>query len=155
MVGTAALAGCVCSSLSGRNKCPHCQCILTGDSTYRPQCFPLPRGVVSYYRQGYPYGARKPGAFFSNRAPNEPMRMRMLLNFLENRGISQITTTQTRTSPADGSTGTTRPDYVGVGIGPAARLGFVQKIYKKTQFCAHGPYWTTPSRAGWDLTKPT
>ena len=28
--------------------------------------------------------------------------------------------------------GTTGPDYMGIGMGPRARPGFVQKLYKKT-----------------------
>ena len=44
---------------------------------------------------------------------------------------SEITPTQARTSPGDGSMGTTDPGYVGVGMGPGARLGFVRMLLKK------------------------
>jgi len=45
--------------------------------------------------------------------------------------LSQITTTQHRASPGDGSMGTTDPGYGGVGMGPGPRLGFVRKVSKK------------------------
>ena len=54
------------------------------------------------------------------------------MNFMQNQYKSQITTTQASASPGDGSMGTTDPDYVGIGMGPRARLRFVRKLYKKT-----------------------
>ena len=44
---------------------------------------------------------------------------------------SEITTTQGRASPGDGSMGTTDPNYGGVGIGPGARRGFARKLLNK------------------------
>ena len=44
---------------------------------------------------------------------------------------SEITPTQPRASPGDGSMGTTDPDYGGVGMGPGARLGFARYLLKK------------------------
>ena len=56
----------------------------------------------------------------------------ILLKFMQNRYKSQITTTQASASPGDSSTGTTGPGYMGIGMGPRARPGFVRKLYKKT-----------------------
>ena len=56
----------------------------------------------------------------------------ILLKFMQNPYKSQITTTQASASPGDSSMGTTGPDYMGIGMGPRARLGFVRKLYKKT-----------------------
>ena len=52
----------------------------------------------------------------------------ILLNSIQNQCTSQITTTQASASPGDGSMGATDPDYVGIGMGPRARLGFVRKF---------------------------
>ena len=51
---------------------------------------------------------------------------------MQNQYKSQITTTQASASPGDSSMGTTGPDYMGIGMGPRARPGFVRKLYKKT-----------------------
>ena len=56
----------------------------------------------------------------------------ILLKFMQNQYKSQITTTQASASPGDSSMGTTGPDYMGIGMGPRARPGFVRKLYKKT-----------------------
>ncbi len=56
----------------------------------------------------------------------------ILLKFMQNQCKSQITTTQASASPGDSSMGTTGPDYMGIGMGPTARPGFVRKLYKKT-----------------------
>ena len=51
---------------------------------------------------------------------------------MQNQCKSQITTTQASASPGDSSMGTTGPDYMGIGMGPRARPGFVRKLCKKT-----------------------
>ena len=56
----------------------------------------------------------------------------ILLKFMQNQYKSQITTTQASASPGDSSIGTTGPDYMGIGMGPRTRPGFVRKFYKKT-----------------------
>ena len=56
----------------------------------------------------------------------------ILLKFMQNQYKSQITTTQASASPGDSSMGTTGPDYMGIGMGPRARPGFVRKLYTKT-----------------------
>ena len=50
---------------------------------------------------------------------------------------SEITLTQHRTSPGDGTMGIPDPDYGGVGIGPGARHGFGRKLRKKNLNLSH------------------
>ena len=49
---------------------------------------------------------------------------------------SEITPTQPRASPGDGSMGTTDPNCGGVGVGPGAQLGVGRKLQKKNHFFA-------------------
>ena len=54
-------------------------------------------------------------------------------------GGSEITHTQPRASPGDGSIGTTDLTYGGVGVGPGPRLGVVTKL--QSNFASAGAPW--------------